>query len=308
MSARRSEVHIGEARGVQTRQALFSGLGVSVVDFQCRAHVEPLGPEEPNETHSIVFVRRGVFMRTDRERTIVADANHIVFFNPGEPYRFAHPLPGGDDCTVLGLDEPCARTLAAAAGPARTGTGGAFPIGHAMSTQRAARLHLELLRVLSSAVRPLQLDAQDLVAELADESVASLRQSARARSPATASASRRRDTVEAAKLMVSRSIASPPSLASLASALDCSPFHLSRIFRAETGLGLRHYVRRLRARLAAERLRRGARDLTSVALDLGFYDHSHFTNVFRREWGVPPSKLTGSRSAIGPTARSGDRD
>jgi AraC-like DNA-binding protein len=73
--------------------------------------------------------------------------------------------------------------------------------------------------------------------------------------------------------------------------LGCSPFHLSRIFRLTTGLPLRQYVRRLRIVLAADRLRRGDDDLTSLALDLGFYDHSHFTNTFRREWGVPPSRI-----------------
>ena len=63
----------------------------------------------------------------------------------------------------------------------------------------------------------------------------------------------------------------------------------SRVFPQVAGLSLRAYVARLRARAAAERLTRGVRDLTRLALDLGYADHSHFTNAFRREWGVPPS-------------------
>ena len=54
------------------------------------------------------------------------------------------------------------------------------------------------------------------------------------------------------------SIASPPSLVALASALDCSPFHLSRVFRATTGLGLRQYLRRLRVLLANDAFVRNA--------------------------------------------------
>jgi AraC family transcriptional activator of tynA and feaB len=54
---------------------------------------------------------------------------------------------------------------------------------------------------------------------------------------------------------------------------------------------LRRYTRRLRARVAAERLSTGARDLTGLGLDLGYADHSHFTNSFRREWGMPPSRF-----------------
>jgi AraC-like DNA-binding protein len=139
------------------------------------------------------------------------------------------------------------------------------------------------------------LAAQDLLAELVDEAMAALG-CATAAHPRRSSRrdARRRDTVEAAKLHLTRAVGCPPSLSELAAALDCSPFHLSRIFRATTGLSLRQYLRRLRAQIAADRLRRGDRDLTSLALELGFYDHSHFTKAFRREWGLPPSQVRSS--------------
>ena len=96
---------------VHTRRLLLAGLGVSVVDFRCRAHVEPHGSEEPNPTHSIVLVRRGVFGRLRRREQIVADANQVLFFNAGEGYRYSHPLPGGDDCTVLAVETEAALEL-----------------------------------------------------------------------------------------------------------------------------------------------------------------------------------------------------
>ena len=40
---------------------------------------------------------------------------------------------------------------------------------------------------------------------------------------------------------------------------------------------------------ALERLAVGADDLTTLALELGFSSHSHFTDAFRREFGRPPS-------------------
>jgi AraC-like DNA-binding protein len=54
---------------------------------------------------------------------------------------------------------------------------------------------------------------------------------------------------------------------------------------------MRRYLTRLRAALAADRLRAGDADLTRLALDLGFSDHSHFTHAFRDEWGLSPSAL-----------------
>jgi AraC-like DNA-binding protein len=35
----------------------------------------------------------------------------------------------------------------------------------------------------------------------------------------------------------------------------------------------------------------GAEDITGLALDLGFSSHSHFTDVFRREFGSTPSEI-----------------
>src|SRR5438034_7407368 len=74
-----------------TRRLLFESLGISVVDFRCHAGVEKLGIEEPNPTHSIVFVRRGVFGRSHEDGTLVADPNHVLFFNAAQPYRYSHP-------------------------------------------------------------------------------------------------------------------------------------------------------------------------------------------------------------------------
>jgi len=282
-----------ESPGFQTRQTLLESVGVSVVDFRCRAEVEPLGPEEPNPSHGIVLVRKGVFRRQQRGETLVADANHVLFFNAGEPYRYSHPLPGGDECTVLVVDRRRAVELVARHAPRDAERRDPFRLGHGPASRRAARLHYELLALLRGAAPNLALE--DLVAELADEAVAAAyrMQGARvATEPRSASVRRRqRDLVEAAKLAVNERLESLPSLGELARAFGCSPFHLSRTFHRVAGLSLRAYVGRLRARRAAARLAVEARDLTALALDLGYADHSHFTNAFRREWGVPPSRF-----------------
>jgi hypothetical protein len=113
-----------------------------------------------------------VFARTDPDgTTLVADPNQILFFNEGQPYRYAHPLPGGDDCTILTLDPECARSAAERFGRPRTGEsqGPRFPSGSALSTPRAARLHHELLDLASEAGAAPELAVQDVVAELIDE-------------------------------------------------------------------------------------------------------------------------------------------
>jgi AraC family transcriptional regulator len=83
------------------------------------------------------------------------------------------------------------------------------------------------------------------------------------------------------------------SIAELAAEAACSPFHLARLFRRHTGMSLRGYRLRLRLALALERLADGASDLTQVALDAGFSDHSHLATTFRKALGATPSELRG---------------
>ncbi len=289
-----------ESPKAQTRHTLMKSLGVSVVDFRCRAHVEPLGPEEPNPTHGIVFVRKGVFRRTQQGETLVADPNHVLFFNAGQPYRYSHPIPGGDECTILVVDSHRALELVAHHAPRDAERPEVpFRLGHGLSSPRAAQLQYELLGLVRRGVSLLALE--DVVAELADEAVCAAYRTRGVRvqsgSPSTPARRRHHELVEAAKLAINEHVESPPSLGELARAFGCSPFHLSRTFHRGAGLSLRRYAGRLRTRLAADRLAAGARDLTKLALDLGYADHAHFTNAFRQEWGLPPSRFRDSQRA-----------
>src|SRR5205085_10692494 len=93
---------------------------VSITDIRCRPSTPRSSGEEQATAHELVFPRAGVFVKHVGHRQAVADPNHVLFFNAGEPYRVSHPVPGGDDCTcfvfsdetlieVLGSYEPTVR-------------------------------------------------------------------------------------------------------------------------------------------------------------------------------------------------------
>ena len=286
-----------------TRQTLVESAGMSAVNFRCFAGVEHEEVEEPNPTNSIVFVRRGVFRRTYRNETLLADPNHILFFNTSEPYRYSHPVAGGDDCTILAVATPVALELVASHAPRHAERPETpFRLGFGISSKRAAYLHYEFLALVRQA-RPM-LEVEDVLSELAQEAIRAAYETheiGQKTKPLLSSAiSRQRDLCESVKFVINKRIGSLPSLGELAESLDCSPFHLSRAFHRMTGMSLRRYVSRLRTTIAAERLANGAKDLTDLALDLGFADHSHFTNTFRKEWGIPPSRFRASSQPPSP--------
>jgi AraC-like DNA-binding protein len=55
----------------------------------------------------------------------------------------------------------------------------------------------------------------------------------------------------------------------------------------------------VRLRTSLERIAEPGADLTSIALDLGFSSHSHFTDVFRREFGSTPSEVRENTTVAG---------
>ena len=82
-------------------QSLYRSRSVTIYDVCCRPQCREHGPEEHSSGHHIVFPRSGVFLKRVAGREFVADQNHVLFFNEAEPYRVAHPVDGGDDCTVF---------------------------------------------------------------------------------------------------------------------------------------------------------------------------------------------------------------
>lgn len=79
------------------------------------------------------------------------------------------------------------------------------------------------------------------------------------------------------------------SLGELAEAVGVHPVTLARGFRKAYGCSVGAYLRRLRVARAAQRLAETDNPLAEIALEAGFADQSHFSNLFRRETGVSPS-------------------
>ncbi|MDQ0690708.1 helix-turn-helix domain-containing protein [Arthrobacter sp. W4I7] len=75
-----------------------------------------------------------------------------------------------------------------------------------------------------------------------------------------------------------------------ASALAVSQRTLQRVAKKYIGLSPAAMIRRRRLQDAADRIRLDASaDLAAVAAELGYADHAHLTNDFRRYLGLPPS-------------------
>ncbi len=78
------------------------------------------------------------------------------------------------------------------------------------------------------------------------------------------------------------------SVRQLADAVGLSSFHFCRSFKAASGQSPHAYVTRLRMEEALRLLRSTSRPVFDIALDTGYSTAAHFSQAFRRHWGVTP--------------------
>lgn len=95
----------------------------------------------------------------------------------------------------------------------------------------------------------------------------------------------------AAERRLSAELLNPPRLAELARDADVHPVYFARVFRRVHGTSVDGWIRRARAERAVSLLAGTPAAISAVALQLGYYDQSHFGGDFRRETGWSPAAL-----------------
>lgn len=87
---------------------------------------------------------------------------------------------------------------------------------------------------------------------------------------------------------IRRNYASELSLDAVAEYAGISPDHLGRLFRAELGQTIAHYIEGVRVDHAAVLLERSRLTIAEVGVQVGFMTRQRLDAAFRRRYGMPP--------------------
>jgi len=270
--------------------ALHASAQLVVEDVVCHARGAGCGPEEVSSSDQLVFPTRGMFVRHVGRDEVLGAPSRVLLFRAGEPYRVSHPASCGDACATFTFAPTLLREAVRLHDPAAAEhTGSLLARADASCPPRAWLLAQRLVQAARARAASLALDeaALALLAVVLAEAYRTRPVSRDGRRADTRA--RHRAQVDGVARLLAVRFAEELPLDALARAVHASPFHLARLFRRETGLSLHQYRLRLRLHAGLARVVDGERDLTQLALTSGFSSHAHFTDTFRRAFGVAPS-------------------
>lgn len=277
----------------QVLNTLFHHGELRVSDFRCAGQSTCRGGEEIAGTNEMVITRRGAFAVRCGGRPLFVDSTCALFLGQGARYRVDHPVSGGDSCTVLGIGGRTLEDARRHGAPAWPAGGKGADVATSRSLVADAFLeHWRWLRRLQGG-NP---DALHVTESLLQFLGTLLERTGRAprsrgvgRRPSTTLHHRR--LTDSVRELIHQNHGRRLSLGEIARAAHTSPYHLCHVFKQQTGDSIHAFLNRVRLQSAIERLAHGERDLTRLALDLGYSSRGHFSDAFRREFRVAPSSV-----------------
>jgi AraC-like DNA-binding protein len=270
-------------------RVVFSTGSVTIGAFRCPPDHPSFRDSGPIKDDCFVFPRTAVVIQHRDGRPFVADPTVVTLYNRHQIYE-RRPVSGdGDRCDWYAVSADILRGALLHRDAAAADEDRPIRFTHAPADPATYLEQRRLFVQVSKGVADDPLGVEERVVALLDRV---LRRAYRGASRPLAG---RRlphavDVADAAKRFVAPRVAERLTLARIAGAIGCSAFHLCRSFRQATGLTLQMYREQVRLRTALERLEGGERDLSRLALDLGYSSHSHFTAAFRRAFGQAPSQ------------------
>lgn len=221
------------------------------------------------ERFHIVFPWLPVEIARTRRPPTVATPNHAVLYAAGQRFHRAPLSAGGDHCLFLAVaDAPRESPGDPVVGP---------------EVWLAQRLFAEHLRdPVHDPYRAVRIARRLAAAVL--------------RAQAPVGPATRARPVERTKARLAGEPGARVSAARLARHAGYSAFHLPRVFRSATGYTLHGFGQHLRLRLSVELLLDERFTAGQEGDRFGFPSQSHFTERFRRAFGITPARVRAARA------------
>ncbi|MBK7403548.1 MAG: helix-turn-helix transcriptional regulator [Phycisphaerales bacterium] len=274
---------------------LFDSSLLRIGHFECPAGEALWNRENVIGGTLVVFPSVPVRIHQAGHEPVVADRNVVMYYNADQPYRRGLLHRRGDDAVWIALTGDMAASIAGEfRAAALDNPRSPFDRACGPSPGNCYLRHRALVECIQDGRILCALEVEEAAIELVRSLLgadAAERSGRCARRPSPGTARERHRIAESVRELLATEPGAPWSLDMLVDRVLLSPSHLCRVFRQQVGMPIHQYLGQLRLREAASCVLAGEDDLLGLALRLGYSTHSHFTEAFRRAFGVPPSRL-----------------
>ncbi|TQV89583.1 helix-turn-helix domain-containing protein [Aliikangiella coralliicola] len=287
-------------------QILFSSSSIGIGLFDCPIGQPDFRNTGPIKNYLIAFPRTAIKIRhSHMKEAFIADSTLVTLYNDGQEYERYALSDYGDRCDWLTVSPAIAQSIeqfnydsinAFPRNGYKKGLDSSpclFPITHCASSPTAYAQFKYLIMGLQNKQK---LDSL-LVEETALNIFNTIIQSAfssrgiKASPKRSTTHQRHQKLVQHTQEILTATYKQNISLANLAKSLNCSTYHLCRIYHRMTGSSIHQTINQLRLREALHGLTESEHDLASLGIQLGYSDHSHFSLSFRKTYGLSPSQF-----------------
>ena len=270
---------------------------VAIGTFYCPVNDPVFSRAGEIDGYTIVFPRTSVTIAQLGRRPVLADPNVVMFYNKGQAYQRSKVSEQGDLCDWFGFNRTAVIEAIRHVDPTVDDRWPQpFFFSHGPSDSDIYLQQRLLIHYLNESELPDLLYVEEKALALLQQAVLDAHAVYQTDQRKEKSSANHADLVQAVKKLLAVHFKETWSLEKIATAVYTSPYHLSRIFRKQTGFTIHNYLNQLRLRAALGYVAQTNSNLTEVSLELGYSSHSHFTQAFRRAFGTAPSSFRSSAS------------
>jgi AraC-like DNA-binding protein len=246
-----------------------------------------ISPENPEfhrsgliEKPLIVFPKNTILIKHQNKDPFVADTSLINLYNKHQKYKRYSINGKGDDCFWIELSNEllqqaqpnCSKDI--------------FNFQNIYCDSATFLMHTQIFKeILNKSIQPLFID------ELVIDFLININRTSNIKRKLCFSRPSHLKLVERIKVCIHNNLDQNKSLNSIASDVYSSPFHISRVFKQITGIGLHQYRNQIRLNSVYSKIQYGESDLANLAFTHGFSSHSHLSSGFKKYFGFSPSSL-----------------
>lgn len=271
----------------------FRGSMVWIGRFECHhTHAQFDGEHLYQGHHMVIFPRTQLELTILGRAKLISSPNLAVFYNNGMVYKRGYLTEQGDRNDNFQFRQTLLTEILATYDPDVRCREHPFKFTHTFVSRENFVRQRRLAAAALQHNQPDSLWVDEMGIELLEALVADSfhQRGIRPKLKQTTDKTHRQLAFEAQRLLATR-YDEHLTLKTISTELYVSPYHLSRVFRQQTGSTLHNFLAQLRLRIARDRISDYANNITRLALDVGYATHSHFTEAFHRNFGYPPSQF-----------------